>query len=199
MRRISRLTIALCLLAILTGCGSSELTAQEKRNNFDSCKIKFLAQVPQANYSKSEDLFEKQADENCAELLSLSGDAALNFKPKQPVIPTPATTTSQISMKDVCKLVTAAAYAHNEFDTDAIGETIDYQVWYSRIQSYFKKAAAMLRKMPGDNSNLVSAAEQASLRASGVNTGLDPSEELLYSTCNISEDKVYANFEKWMG
>jgi hypothetical protein len=199
MRRISLLTIALCLMSILTGCGSSELTAQEKRNNFDSCKIKFLEQVPQANYSKSRDLFEKQADENCAELLSLSGDAALNFKPKQVVIPTPTATASQITMKDVCKLVTAAAYAHNEFDTDAIGETIDYQVWYSRIQSYFKKAAALLRKLPGDNSNLVSAAEQASLRASGINTGLDPSEELLYSTCNISEDKVYENFQKWMG
>jgi hypothetical protein len=199
MRRVSLLAITLCLIAGLSGCSSSELTAQEKRNNFDSCKIKFLAQVPQANYSKSKDLFEKQADENCAELLSLSGDAALNFEPKQPVIPTAAATASQVTMKDICKLVTAAAYAHNEFDTDAIGESIDYQVWYSRIQSYFKKAAALLRKLPGDNSNLVSAAERASLEASGVNTGLDPGEELLYSTCNISEEKVYENFQKWMG
>ena len=198
MRRVSLLTVALCLMVSLSGCSSSELTAQEKRNNFDSCKIKFLAQVPQANYSKSKDLFEKQADENCAELLSLSGDSALNFTPKQPVIPT-AAAVSQVSMKDVCKLVTAAAYAHNEFDTDAIGETIEYEVWYSRIQSYFKKAAALLRKMPGDNSNLVSAAEQASLKARGVNGGLTSGEELLYSTCNISEDKVYENFQKWMG
>ena len=102
-------------------------------------------------------------------------------------------------MKDVCKLVTAAAYAHNEFDTDAIGETIEYEVWYSRIQSYFKKAAVLLRNMPGDNSNLVSAAEQASLKARGVNGGLTSGEELLYSTCNISEEKVYENFNKWMG
>jgi hypothetical protein len=199
MRRVYLLTISLSLLVSLTACGSSELTAQEKRNNFDSCKIEFLAQVPQEKYLKTKTLFDKQADENCAQLLSLNGDEALNFKPKQPVIPTTAATASQITMKDVCKLVTAAAYAHNEFDTDAIGETIDYQVWYSRIQSYFKKAAAMLRKLPGDNSNLVSAAEQASLNASGVNTGLDSSEELLYSTCNISEEKVYENFEKWMG
>jgi hypothetical protein len=95
--------------------------------------------------------------------------------------------------------VTSAAYAHNEFDTNAIGETIEYDVWYNRIRSYFKKAAVILRTMPGNNTSLINAAEQASLNARGVNAGsLTQGENLLYSACNISEDKVMEDFDKWV-
>jgi hypothetical protein len=186
------------LLAVgIAGCGSSDLSAQEKRNNFDACKIQFLTQVPQETYLGSKAIFDKQADENCGALLTLNGSVAENFTPKKPVIPSPKA-VSTVSMKDVCKLVNSAAYAHNEFDHNEIGETIDYDVWYSRIQGYFKKATVILRKLPGDNTNLVSAAEQASLNARGVNAfRLTQGEVLLYSTCNISEEKVYENFNKW--
>ena len=199
MQKAIKSFILLLACITLTGCGSSsELSAQEKRNNFDACRIEFLAQVPQNAYSSDTKYFEKQADENCGKLLTLNANEAAGFVPKKPVLPAASVVTT--SMKDVCKLVTSAAYAHNEFNSDAVGETIEYDVWYARIQSYFKKAAVVLRKMDGDNSTLISAAEQASLNARGVNAGrLTPGEELLYSTCNISEDKVTADFERWGG
>jgi hypothetical protein len=188
----------LCLL-ILTGCSSSgEISAAEQRNNFDACKINFVKVIPDSQYSSNKATFDTQADEACGPLLTLDKVGTASFVP--PVADLDAIKkASESSMKEVCKLVTSAAYAHNEFDTNAIGETIEYDVWYNRIRSYFKKAAAILRTMPGNNTSLINAAEQASLNARGVNAGsLTQGENLLYSACNISEDKVMEDFDKWV-
>lgn len=197
---MKKLIAILSALVFVAGCGSSgELSAEQQRNNFDACKINFIKAIPDSQYSQSKATFDTQANESCAPLLTLDKSGTDAFK--TPVADLNAVKNASVAgMKEVCKLVNSAAYAHNEFDTNAIGETIDYDVWYNRIRSYFKKAAQLLRSLPGNNTSLISAAEQASLYARGVNAGtLTSGESQLYSECNISEDKVWANFEKWMG
>jgi hypothetical protein len=196
---MKKLFLVLPTLLLLSSCGSSgELSAAEQRNNFDLCKINFVKEIPDAKYSENKATFDTQADEACGPLLTLDKAGTENFK--SPVADLKAIENASLAgMKEVCKLINAAAYAHNEFNSDAIGETIDYDVWYNRIRSYFKKAAQLLRTLPGNNTSLISAAEQASLSARGVNAGsLTSGEDQLYSECNISEDKVWENFDKWM-
>lgn len=188
------------MLALLASCGSTEkLSAAEQRNNFDACKINFIKIIPDSDYSKNKASFDTQADEACSPLLTLDKLGSEKFVPAAPDLKAIQNAAAS-GMKEVCKLIHSAAYAHNEFDTKAIGETIDYEVWYNRIRSYFKKAAQLLREIPGNNTSLISAAEQAGLYGRGVNAGtLTSGESQLYSACNISEDKVWADFEKWMG
>ena len=53
----------LLLPLLLTACGNSELlSAQDKRNNFDACKISFLKQISEKDYKTNQSTFDKKAE-----------------------------------------------------------------------------------------------------------------------------------------
>jgi len=72
--------VLLIFILALSGCGSaSELNAQEKRNNFDLCKIKFFKQVSADDFKAHSDFYEKQADAGCGPLLSEGAPKLVDF------------------------------------------------------------------------------------------------------------------------
>ncbi len=193
--------IALILVLALSACGSTELSAEEKRNNFDLCKINFLKKIDQNIYDDNKDFYEKQAQEDCSPLLTANNQQVEMFV--QPIPSTPPANelnknASGVSFDSVCALVKKAAYAHREFRSDDDSEDI-YDRWYGRIRGYFREAASKLRILKGNYTSLIEQAEDASMRARGVNGGLTSSEKGLYSACNISEDIVFEDFMKWLG
>lgn len=199
MKRL--IPIALILVCVLSACGSAELSAEEKRNNFDLCKINFLKKVDQNVYDNEKDFYEKQAQEGCSPLLTANNQQVEIFVQPIPSPPPPKElkkNATGVSFDSVCALVKKAAYAHREFRGDDDSDDI-YDRWYGRIRSYFREAASKLRMLDGNYTNLIEQAEDASLRARGVNGGLTSSEKALYSACNISEDLVYEDFMKWLG
>ncbi len=190
------LPIGLGLLLILSACGSSELSAQDKRNNFDSCKIKFLQKIDQKDFENNKSNYEKQAEEGCQPLLDANQEEIDKF-----VYPTPSLMPKKptITFDAVCAKIRSAAYAHREFRNDDESEDF-YDRWYGRIRSYFQQAASLMRSMDGNYDSLIADAENAAVNARGVNAGsLLPSEERLYSACKLSEEVVWNDFEKWMG
>jgi hypothetical protein len=80
MIKINRV-ILLFVISLVTGCsGSSELNAQEKRNNFDLCKIEFIKQIGEKEFKSHSDYYEKQADQSCAPLLRENAPKLSDFK-----------------------------------------------------------------------------------------------------------------------
>ena len=72
--------VLLIFILALSGCGSaSELNAQEKRNNFDLCKIEFFKQVSADEFKAHSDFYEKQADAGCGPLLSEGAPKLVDF------------------------------------------------------------------------------------------------------------------------
>jgi hypothetical protein len=66
---------------VLSGCaGSNTLNAQDKRNNFDLCKIDFLKQVNEKEYKSHSEFYEKQADEGCSPLLGADATGLEDFQ-----------------------------------------------------------------------------------------------------------------------
>jgi hypothetical protein len=57
-----------------------------KRNNFDSCKISYLKEVPDSVYKQTPDLYDKQADAACAPILTMDPAEAKNFKVEVPTV-----------------------------------------------------------------------------------------------------------------
>ncbi len=108
------------------------------------------------------------------------------------------TKKSEVTFSQVCAKIKLAAYAHNEFRNDDEADDF-YDRWYGKIRSYFKEAATLMRSMSGNYTDLIADAKSAGVNARGVNAGLTYAEENLYSACDISEDAVWKNFEKWMG
>jgi len=192
-----RLILGLATTLLITGCGSSsELSAQEKRNNFDACKIEFLKQIPVNRYENAPSIYDKQAEEGCSVLLTANKDEAEQF-----ISPTPSLEPEKpkVTFEQVCEKIRKAAYAHNEFDTDDDSDDL-YDRWYARIRSYFSEAASLMRSMDGNYDSLIADAESASTNARGVNSGrLLVTEERLYAACKISEDAVWKDFDKWLG
>lgn len=196
---MKKLPMLLSLLLILTSCGNSgSLSAQEKRNNFDSCKISFLKQITEKDYKANQSAFDKQSEEVCAPLLNTEAPTLKNFPIPKP-IGIESATKSSASFQQVCDKVKKAAYAHNEmtnYDDDADDY---YDRWYGKIRSYFRDAATIMRSLNGNYTGLIADAQSASTSARGVNAGgLSYAEERLYSACNISEDVVSADFMKWL-
>ena len=57
--------VLLIFILALSGCGSaSELNAQEKRNNFDLCKIEFFKQVSADEFKAHSDLLRVKLPED---------------------------------------------------------------------------------------------------------------------------------------
>jgi hypothetical protein len=196
MRKISMI---LLLPLLLTACGNSELlSAQDKRNNFDACKISFLKQISEKDYKTNQSTFDKQAEEGCAPLLTADASTLKNFSSPKP-IKIESTEKSATSFQQVCDKIKKAAYAHNEmtnYDDDADDY---YDKWYGKIRGYFRDAASMMRSLGGNYTGLIADAQSASTSARGVNAGgLSYAEERLYSACKISEDAVSADFMKWL-
>lgn len=82
---MKRLISVAILTLLLSSCGGSEvLSAEERRNNFDSCKIEFLQQIADNNYKSNKSSFDKQADEGCSPLLQLDKSESENFQPPKP-------------------------------------------------------------------------------------------------------------------
>lgn len=188
--------LPIALVFLLTSCGSAELSAQDMRNNFDSCKIKFLKNIDQKDFEKNKASYQKQAEEGCLPLLEANQDQVDKFidpTPKlMPKVPT-------VSFDAVCEKIRKAAYAHREFRNDDESDDF-YDRWYGRIRSYFREAATLMRSMDGNYGSLIADAENATVGARGVNSGaLLGSEERLYSACKLSEDVVWNDFHKWMG
>jgi hypothetical protein len=78
---LKRIGIVCLSVVMLSGCaGSKTLNAQDKRNNFDLCKIEFLKQVNEKEYKSYSDFYEKQADESCAPLLGADAKSLEDFK-----------------------------------------------------------------------------------------------------------------------
>jgi hypothetical protein len=72
--------IILFVILALSGCGgASELNAQEKRNNFDLCKIELFKQVSANEFKAHSDFYEKQADAGCGPLLSEGAPKLVDF------------------------------------------------------------------------------------------------------------------------
>jgi len=75
-----RIAIACLAILILSGCaGSNTLNAQDKRNNFDLCKIEFLKQINEKEYKSHSEFYEKQAEEGCGPLLSPDAKSLKDF------------------------------------------------------------------------------------------------------------------------
>lgn len=82
---LKRLTFACLAILILSGCSSSKsLTAQDKRNNFDLCKIEFLKQISESESKLHSEFYGKQADEGCAPLLSADAKNLADFNIPKP-------------------------------------------------------------------------------------------------------------------
>ena len=78
---IKRLGLISIAILVLSGCaGSNTLNAQDKRNNFDLCKIDFLKQVNEKEYKSHSEFYEKQADEGCSPLLGADATGLKDFK-----------------------------------------------------------------------------------------------------------------------
>ena len=78
---IKRLGLISIAILVLSGCaGSNTLNAQDKRNNFDLCKIDFLKQVNEKEFKAHSEFYEKQADEGCSPLLSADATGLEDFK-----------------------------------------------------------------------------------------------------------------------
>jgi hypothetical protein len=191
-------------ILLITGCSSSsQISAEEKRNNFDVCKINFLKQIPKDQYKSDAGVYAKQAEEGCAPLLTAEKGEAYSFVPPTPSLQPKKTPSlqpkkTQVTFDQVCAKIKRAAYAHNEFRNNDEAEDF-YDRWYGRIRSYFREAASMMRSMSEDYSDLIADAQSAAVNARGVNAGLTNAEESLYVACNISEDGVWKDFEKWLG
>ena len=69
---MKRALVFVALLALLTGCGSNseppEPSAQEKRNNFDACLIKWFVENT-TNTKSSTDYYRPNAEAACVYLL----------------------------------------------------------------------------------------------------------------------------------
>lgn len=79
-KRFLNFGIALFVIIALTGCGgANELNAQEKRNNFDLCKIEFFKQISAGELKAHSDFYEKQADAGCGPLLSEGASKLVDF------------------------------------------------------------------------------------------------------------------------
>jgi hypothetical protein len=78
---IKRLGLIFIAILVLSGCaGSNTLNAQDKRNNFDLCKIDFLKQVNEKEYKSHSEFYEKQADEGCSPLLGADATGLEDFR-----------------------------------------------------------------------------------------------------------------------
>jgi hypothetical protein len=72
--------IVLFAILALSGCGgASELNAQEKRNNFDLCKIEFVKQIGANELEAHSDFYEKQAESGCGPLLGEGAPKLVDF------------------------------------------------------------------------------------------------------------------------
>ena len=82
------LPLGLALFSILLGgCGgSSGLNAQEKRNNFDLCKIDFVKQINAKDFKSQADFYEKQAEQVCGPLLRENAPKLSDFSIPKPKI-----------------------------------------------------------------------------------------------------------------
>jgi hypothetical protein len=197
MRRkvISILILMVSGILILSGCGESKLSAQEKRNNFDACKIEFVKKVPQANYKADPSNYDKQAEQGCSPLLTAEQSAVESFSAPSPSI---APVQKQASFEDFCALMKKAAFAHLEFGKKYL-EDNSYEEYYLRVQSYMIKGGALLRTMDGNNDSLISDAQDASTNAYGFNGTWAGAEGRLYAACGISKDSVTKSADKMFG
>jgi hypothetical protein len=82
---MKRLILPFIFVLLLSACGDSEsLSAEDRRNNFDECKITFIKQVTEASYKSNQASYDKQAEEGCAPLLKLDKTESESFKPPVP-------------------------------------------------------------------------------------------------------------------
>ena len=187
-------------ILLLSGCGDSKLSAQEKRNNFDACKIEFVKKVPQANYKADPSNYDKQAEQGCSSLLTAEQSEVENFSAPSPSI---APVQKQASFEDFCALMKKAAFAHLEFNRNFFwnddSNGTNQEKYYLRVQSYMIKAGTLLRTMKGNNDSLIADAQDASTNSYGFNGTWNGSEGRLYAACGISKDSVTKSYDKMMG
>jgi hypothetical protein len=79
--------IIFVISVVVSGCGgSNQINAQEKRNNFDLCKIDFFKQINANEFKSHSNFYELQADQSCGPLLSEGAPKLADFsipKPKK--------------------------------------------------------------------------------------------------------------------
>ena len=190
------------LVLLLSACGNSggvkSESAQDKRNNFDSCKITFLKQISETEYKASQAIFDKQSEEACAPFLTGEESSIKDFVVPKPK-PITKSNSSNVTFNSVCALVKKAAYAHREMTNYNDDADDYYDKWYGKIRAYFREAASLMRSLSGNYSGLIADAQSASTNARGVNAGsLTYAEERLYVACEISEETVTEDFMKWL-
>lgn len=189
-------------VVLLSACGNSggvkAESAQDKRNNFDSCKITFLKQISEIEYKANQAVFDKQAEEACAPLLTSEESSIKDFVVPKPVADSKGSNKLDVTFSSVCEKIKKAAYAHREMTNynDDAGDY--YDKWYGKIRAYFRDAAALMRSMSGNYSGLIADAQSAATNARGVNGVLTYAEERLYVACKISVETVSEDFTKWL-
>jgi ABC-type oligopeptide transport system substrate-binding subunit len=66
----SLVTVGLVLSLLLAGCGSSsEISPQEKRNNYDKCVLDYIAEHPAPFNPALQEAYKKQGELDCRNLL----------------------------------------------------------------------------------------------------------------------------------
>jgi hypothetical protein len=191
---------SLFLIALLSSCASPQLSAQDKRNNFDACTLEFIKKIDQSEYNNNPKYYDKQAAQGCSPLLTAETDEVEKF-----VAPNPSMAPKEevASLDDFCALMKKAAFAHREFGRQFFKKAdpngYNNEKYYSRIRSYMRDGASLLRTLSGNYTSLIADAQDAVIDSYGFDGNWNGSEGRLYATCSITKDSVDKDFYNMMG